>query len=271
MLRQLRQESGYTIKDAAEWLGMGESGVSKIEKARSVIKAQTIRALGQFYDVDPAKLDYLLRLANEANQRGWWAAYRDTVPEWFRTFVSLEADALDLWNYEAEHVPGLLQTPGYARELLKANRPDLSEDEVERQVRVRQERQTQVNGDDPQRLHFYVNEAVIRRPTADSSIWREQLGFLVKASQLDHVSLRIVPFASGIHPAMAGAFVMMQFPEEDAAAFVYVENERGGIYLEDPGDIHRYTFIVNTLDRQQALSRADSHTMLMETAEANSK
>ncbi|GAB2740186.1 helix-turn-helix transcriptional regulator [Salinifilum aidingensis] len=269
MLRQLRQESGYTLKDAAEWLGMGESGVSKLEKARSVIKAQTIRALGQFYDVDAAKLDYLLRLANEANQRGWWAAYRDTVPEWFRTFVSLEADALDLWNYEAEHVPGLLQTSGYARELLRANRPDLSEDEIERQVRVRQERQTRIDDEEPPRLHFYINEAVIRRPTADPSVWGEQLDFLVKASQLEHVSLRILPFTAGIHPAMAGAFVMMQFPEEDAAAFVYVENERGGIYLEDPGDIHRYTFIVHTLDEQQALSCAESRTMLVEAAEEN--
>ncbi len=54
MLRKLRQDSGRTVNDAAEWLGMGDSAVSKIEKAKSAIKTQTIRALCQLYDVDAA-------------------------------------------------------------------------------------------------------------------------------------------------------------------------------------------------------------------------
>ncbi|GAA4840243.1 helix-turn-helix domain-containing protein [Saccharopolyspora rosea] len=263
MLRQLRQDSGHTLKDAAAWLNMGESAVSKIEKAKTAIKVQTVRALGQLYDVDAAKLDYLLRLASESNERGWWTAYRDTVPEWFRQFVGLEADALDLWNYEAEHVPGLLQTPEYVRALMRSNRPDMSDAEVDRQVKIRRERQARLNGDDPPRLHFYLNEAVIRRPVGGPEVMRDQLHRLIDASRSPHTTLRILPFATGPHPAMSGAFVMMQFPEEDAPAFVYVDNERGAIYQEDPGDIDRYAVVVDVLERL-SLSPDDSRGMLAE-------
>ncbi|WP_190816986.1 helix-turn-helix domain-containing protein [Saccharopolyspora pogona] len=265
MLRQLRHESGKTVKDAAAWLGMGESNVSKIEKAKQTIKAQTVRALCQLYDVDASKVDYLLKLAAEASQRGWWTAYRDTVPEWFRQFVGLEADALDLWNYEAEHVPGLLQTEGYVRALLRANRADMRDDEVHRQVHLRRERQQRLDGGQPPRLHFFLNEAVIRRPVGGPEVMAEQYAHLIKCSKLDHIELRIVPFSAGSHPAMLGSFVMMQFPEEDAPAFVYVEHERGAIYQEDPGDIDRYTVIVAELDRL-SLSPDDSREMLKEAA-----
>lgn len=263
MLKQLRRESGKTIKDAASWLGMGESNMSKIEGAKQQIKAQTVRALGQLYDVDASKVDYLLKLANEANERGWWTAYRDTVPDWFRQFVGLEADALDLWNYETELVPGLLQTPAYVRAITKAARPTASDDDLERSVRLRRERQARIDGDQPPRLHFFVNEAVIRRPVGSPEDWTAQLAHLLETSKLAHITLRVLPFSAGQHAAMLGSFVMMKFPEEDSPAFVYLEHDRGAIYQEDPGDIERYTVQVDELDRL-SLSPADSREMLSE-------
>ena len=144
MLRELRVRSGKTVKDAASWLGMSESNVSKIEKARQAIKPPTVRALCQLYDVDSSKVDYLLRLAGESNQRGWWAAYRATVPDWFRKFLGLEADALEIWNYEAELVPGLLQTPEYVRAMTSAGRPGASEEDLAQSVELRLERQARI-------------------------------------------------------------------------------------------------------------------------------
>ncbi|MEY8040281.1 helix-turn-helix domain-containing protein [Saccharopolyspora cebuensis] len=266
MLRQLRQDSGKTTRDVAEWLDIGDSAVSKIEKARTTIKAQTIRALCQLYDTDASTTDTLLRIAKESNERGWWAAYRDTLPEWARQLVGLEADALHLWNYEAEFIPGLLQTPAYVRALMRANRPDMAEGDIERQVTLRRERQERLGGSQPPCLHFFLNEAVIRRPIGDSAVFREQLAHLVEASKLDHITLRIVPFSAGPHPAISGSFVMMQFPDEDAPAFAFVENLRGAVYQEDPGDIERYTVVVDALDRL-SLSSEDTREMLVKTVD----
>lgn len=263
MLRQLRHDSGHTIADAAAWLGMGESNMSKIESARVQIKVQTVRALCQLYDVDESKIGYLVQLVGESNERGWWTAYRNTVPDWFRQFVGLEADALDLWNYEAELVPGLLQTPNYVRAVTTAGQPNVTESDLAQSVELRRGRQDRIDGDHPPRLHFYISEAVIRRPLGDRDAWQEQIDHLVESSKLDHINLRVVPFSVGLHPGMLGSFVMMQFPEEEAPAFVYVEHERGATYQEDPGDTDRYSAIIVELDRL-ALGPEDSRVMLVE-------
>ncbi|MFI0468671.1 helix-turn-helix domain-containing protein [Saccharopolyspora sp. 5N102] len=265
MLRQLRQDSGKTVKDAAAWLGMGESNVSKIEKAKQAIKVQTVRALCQLYDVDESKAGYLAKLAEESNQRGWWSQYRETVPDWFRQFIGLEADAADIWNYEAEFIPGLLQTAGYVRALFRATRPGMSDDEIERQVTLRRERQERIDGNHPPRLHFFLNEAMIRRPVGDVDTIREQFERLIEASKAGHIILRILPFSAGPHPAMTGSFAMMRFPEEDAPAFVYIEHERGASYQEEPGDTERFAVIVAELERL-SLSPEESREMLSEAA-----
>ncbi len=265
MLRQLRQESRKTVKDAADWLSMGESNISKIEKSKQTVKAPTIRALCQLYDVDASKTDYLLRLAGEASQRGWWTAYRDTVPEWFRQYVGLESDALDYWSYETEYVPGLLQTSEYVAAMTRAALPGATDAEVERPVQLRRDRQERLNGGSPPRLHLYINEAVVRRSVGGPDVMREQLDYMIECSKLDHVFLRVLPFSAGAHPAMSGAFVLMQFPEEESPAFAYIENERGAVYQEDPGDIDRYTVMVNWLD-ELALSEDASRDMLADVS-----
>ncbi|MDR7303022.1 helix-turn-helix domain-containing protein [Haloactinomyces albus] len=266
MLRQLRVSADRTRKDAAEWLEIGEPTLSKIELGRQAIKGPHVRLLCQLYDVDAGTLDNLLRLAKEAGQRGWWTAYRDTVPDWFRYFVGLEGDAADLWNYESEFVPGLLQTSAYVEAIGRGARPDISDADVARSVELRRERQSRIDGETPPRLHFYLNEAVLRRRVGSADVMREQLEHLYASSELEHITLRVVPFSAGAHPAMSGSFVLMRFPDEDSPAFAYLENERGAIYQEDPGDIARYSLMVEQLGGM-ALDAEESRAMLKRLSE----
>lgn len=261
MLRQLRVDAGVSRRDAADWLELTEQTLSKIELGRQAIKGTLVRLACQRYDVDAGTLDNLLRLAREANQRGWWTAYRDTVPTWFLQFVGLEGDAADIWTYESEFVPGLLQTAGYVEAITRASRPDIDESELERVVTLRRERQSRLDGGSPPRLHFYLNEAVLHRAVGSRDVMRDQLAHLVEASRLEHITLRVVPFSAGAHAAMMGSFVMMQFPDEDSPAFAYVENDRGALYQEDPGDIARYSLMVEQLDTM-ALGEEESRAML---------
>ncbi len=261
MLRQLRIDAGVSRRDAADWLELTEQTLSKIELGRQAIKGTLVRLACQRYDVDAGTLDTLLRLSREANQRGWWSAYRDTVPGWFLQFVGLEGDAVDLWDYESNFVPGLLQTPAYAEAITRASRPEIDESELERVVTLRRERQSRLDGGHPPRLHCYLDEAVLRRAVGSSDVMHEQLDYLVDASRLEHITLRVVPFSAGAHAAMMGSFVMMQFPDEDSPAFAYVENDRGALYQEDPGDIARYSLMVEQLDKM-ALDEDQTRAML---------
>ena len=264
-LRQLREDAGRSRKDAAEWLEIGEPTISKIELGRQAIKGPNVRVLCQLYDVDASRADYLLRLAGEANQRGWWTAYRDTVPDWFRQFVGLEGDAEVMWEYQAEYVPGLLQTSAYVDAITRVLEPSYSDDMVARRVELREKRQAEIDGGEPPAMRVFLNEAVLRRCVGGPDVMRDQLDYLVEISKRQHITLRVVPFSAGAHAAMDGSFVMMQFPEEESPAFTYVENRRGGVYQEDPGDIAAYTVIVDQL-AEPALSEADTRVLLDEVA-----
>ncbi|MBE9376114.1 helix-turn-helix domain-containing protein [Saccharopolyspora sp. HNM0983] len=265
MLRQIRQSAGKSREEAAGWLEITVQTLSKVELGRQAIKGPHVRLLCQLYGTDAGTMDNMLRLAQEANQRGWWTSYRDTVPEWFRQFVGFECDASTLWEYQAEFVPGLLQTPAYAEAITRAARPDIGDTELARVVQVRRERQEQFNAGDPAELNAFLNEAILRRVVGSAETMREQLDHLSAASKWDHVSLRVVPFSAGAHAAMAASFVLMQFPEEEAPAFAYLENDRGAVYQEDPGDVERYTVMIEQLDGLAA-SADDSRVMLDKAA-----
>ncbi|MBQ6643418.1 MAG: helix-turn-helix domain-containing protein [Saccharopolyspora sp.] len=261
----MRENAGKTRKDAADWLEVGEPTVSKIELGRQAIKAPNVRLLCQLYDVDAGTGESLLRLAREANQRGWWTAYRDTLPKWFRQFVGLEGDAVEFWEYQSEFVPGLLQTRSYIEAITTASRPDIGDDELAKVVRVRRERQALLEGAEPPRLNVYLNEAVLRRVVGGPQVMREQLDQLVAASREDRTRVRVVPFSAGAHAAMASSFVLMQFPDDDSPAFAYIENDRGAVYQEDPGDIDRYTVMLDQL-AEVSMGVAESRAALDEAA-----
>lgn len=266
MLRQLRNYAAVSRKDAAEWLGVTDQNMSKIELGKSAIKDGTVRSLCQLYDVEANDLDTLLRLARESTQRGWWSAYRDTLPDWARQLVGQEGDAQDFWSYEAELVPGLLQTAGYVAAINEALDPEMSDEQIARAQELRRERQERLDDEEPPRLHFYLNEAVLRRVVGSPAVMAEQLRYLVEASRLEHVSLRVLPFTVGAHAAMMGSFVLIQFPEEDSPAFAYVENDRGATYQENSGDLDRYTVMVEMLDKS-ALDEHESRALIEQQAE----
>src|SRR5215472_12412929 len=105
----------------------------------------------------------MLSLARESRQRGWWQQYGETLPEWFATYVGLEAEASAISTYRAEIVPGLLQTQRYATALHRAESINATEEEIERHVALRMERQARLTEPDAPQLWVVLNEAVLRR------------------------------------------------------------------------------------------------------------
>jgi transcriptional regulator with XRE-family HTH domain len=188
-LRRLRESAGKTITEAAQWVGIKPPTISKIENGRQAIRPTNVRLLLQLYGIGAPEADTLIRLAAEANQRGWWASYGDTVPDWFRNFVGLEADASEINGYDSELVPGQLQTTEYAEAVILAAHPHTTRDELKRLVSFRHERQERLAGNTPPRLHFVLNEAVLRRPVGSAAAFRKQLDHLAEMTKLTHVEL----------------------------------------------------------------------------------
>lgn len=108
---------------AAERSGLSRATISRIESAKQTILPRTVRLLCQTYGVGVPLIDHLTKLAAESDDRGWHLAYSDTVPNWFERFVGEEAEATEISTYEAEFVPGLLQTADYWWGHLRCEQP----------------------------------------------------------------------------------------------------------------------------------------------------
>ncbi len=267
-LRHHREAASLTIDEVAERLEWSTAKISRIENARVSVLPRDVKFLLRTYGLSESDdaWEVLLTLARESRQKGWWQQYGEAVPDWFEVFVGLEAEAATIWGYDAEFVPGILQTEEYARAVHRAQLITATEDEIDRLVRVRMARQELLTSDDAAQVWLVLNEAVIRRVVGSPQIMREQLGRLIDASKLPNVTLQVVPFTAGAHPAMDGSFSLLAFPEPSDPNIVYIEYHTGALYLEKRADVTRYSLMFDHL-RAAALSVDASRDNMARVAE----
>jgi transcriptional regulator with XRE-family HTH domain len=247
-LRRLRAEAGLTREEAAEAIRASEWKIHRLENGQVGFKERDIiDLLGRYGVSDPAEVADFLALAREANAPGWWQHYGDVLPQWFRTYVDLESAASLIRTYEGQFVPGLLQTDGYMRAVVQGAHLEESAEEVGRRVRLRMARQVLLTRQDPPRLWAVVDEAALRRPVGGREVMRGQLERLVEATKLPNITLQILPFNSGAHAAMAGAFSVLRFPDRELPDVVYLEHLTSALYLDKRDEVERYMNVMEVL------------------------
>ncbi|MGC9497491.1 helix-turn-helix domain-containing protein [Streptomyces sp. WG7] len=258
-LEELRTRAGLTFEQAGEAIGVSHSTIRRLEAAKVArLRLPDVEKLLQVYGVrDQQEIDTFLKAAREANKRGWWHTYRDVMPDWFAAYLSLEQAALHIRAYEPEFVHGLLQTPAYARALLSAGNPHASSVDTERRVALRMRRQEILTRPSPPRLWVVMDETVLRWPVGGSEVMRQQVDHLIEVDRLPHVTLQIMPFASGPHPAMrAGAFHLFRFRAPELPDIVYLSGLVGAVYLDKGDDVVVYREALDRLGAQAAPARS---------------
>lgn len=238
-LRRLREEAGKTQEEVQEWTNVPATTISRMEHGKRRVPVTFLKAVLPLYGIGSPQAEALDKLARESNQRGWWAAYGDTVPPWFANFLGMETAADELWTYESEYVPGILQTSRYT-EATRAAMGDVEPSEgAEKLVAIRSARQRRLSGDKPMILRAIMNEAVLRREVGGPEVMREQLAYLAEAAARPNITLQVLPFAAGAHPGMLGPFTALRFPQEPLNT-IYIELDGGAVYWEKPASIERY-------------------------------
>lgn len=247
-LRQLREAKGLTRAAAGYTIRASESKMSRLELGRVSFKERDIRDLLMLYGVeDPDQRDALLSLAKQANQPAWWHRYSDILPSWFQTYVGLEETATLIRTYEGHIVPGLLQTEDYARAVMFAGLPGEPDEEVERWLRLRMDRQGLLTRSDPPRLWAVVDEAALWRPVGGPEVMRAQLEHLIAATKLPNVTLQVVPFRAGAHAALGQPFVVLRFADPDLPDMVYLEQFTSGLWLDKREEVDSYAQVMDRL------------------------
>src|SRR5207248_3905882 len=103
-LRRHREAANKTVRDIAGYAGLQPGTISKIERGQQAILPRNVRLILQACGVGAPTMDTLIRMAEESDERGWWAGFSDTIPDWFATYVDLESDAEEIWTYTSELV-----------------------------------------------------------------------------------------------------------------------------------------------------------------------
>ncbi|MEV5958051.1 helix-turn-helix transcriptional regulator [Streptomyces sp. NPDC051987] len=260
-LRALRTGAGLTSGEAARLVGWHQSKVSRIETGASGVKPADVRLLLDAYGVSEGQLrELLLVLAGSEDTTGrhhWWHAYRGVLPPAYRDFISLESQASAMRTLETLVVPGLLQTPEYARAVTRAAVDGSDDEALDTLVEVRLARQDVLHNDPPLELNAVLDEAVLRREVGGPGVMARQLTRLVEAARLPQVQLQVLPFAAGAHIGITGPFVIFSFPSTSDLDVVVIDQLTSSLYLERKEDLQAYTEAFDTL-RIHALSPEDS-------------
>ncbi|OEV06393.1 XRE family transcriptional regulator [Streptomyces nanshensis] len=235
-LRDLREAAGYSFAEAAGALSVNTTTVRRMEKAEVGLKPPYVEKLLKTYGIPENEITAFLELVDEANRPGWWHGFRDVLPSWFSLYVSLEGEASLIRAYEPHCVHGLLQTEEYARALLRTGFPNASDEELGRRVALRMERQELLRREDAPRLWVLLEEQVLRRHVGGPHVMRAQLDRLAEAAALPHVTVQIIPYASGPHPAMFGPFQLFRFEIPELPDIVYTESLSGAVYHDERRD-----------------------------------
>ncbi|MFD6025404.1 helix-turn-helix domain-containing protein [Streptomyces griseoluteus] len=238
-IKLLREQGGLTQAQLGERVGYGEAQIAAVEQGRRIPKPDLIDAVDRVLGA-----------------RGVLVAMKEEVakaryPSFFRRYVQLEAEAVELHAYMNHVVKGLLQTEECARAVFRMWRPLLDEEAIEQGVSARMERQKLFGRRPTPLLSFVIDEHVLRRPLGGPEVQRGQLEQLLLYGHQRNVELQVMPMDREEHAGLSGPFTL-----------IHCQNQRRMAYMEVQGfsTLHTDPKRVSPLEATYGVLRAQALT-----------
>jgi transcriptional regulator with XRE-family HTH domain len=266
-LRTARLDKGLTQEQVAKAMEWSLSKMNRIEKAKTGISANDLKALLPLYGVtDEERKEGLLTLARGARQPPRWRRYSDVAPVTLLELIDYESAATAVSQFEPMFVPGIMQTEEYALAVLRIfYGEDSAAERVPALVDLRTRRRDLLDGEGAPKFSFLLDESVIRRLAGSRAIMSRQLTRMVDLADLANVTIQVVPFTAGPAPGMRGPFKVVEFDDSPDENVVFLEGPRGDVISDDPEETRSYleTFARIT---QMALEPSESVSLLRKAA-----
>ncbi len=247
-LALFRKASGLTQRELGERVSLDEETVASIEQGRRPLKSDLADELDRLLGTKGALSVALENLPE-----------RERFPVWAADYMDLEREAIAISWYENHLVPGVLQTEAYARALFGCRVPYLDEDEIERRVNDRLERQELLRRTPPMVLSFVVSQTVLMERLGGDEVYARQLDHLRACADLPGLMLQVMPFGRHTHTGLAGPFLVLETTENDLIG--YVESQRGSQLFCEPDEVsilsQKYAML-----RTQALNTEETTALL---------
>ncbi len=247
-LRRLRSQKGITLRQLGERMGWDWSLFGKMEKGDTIGSPEVAEALDGFYGT-PGLLLAMWELA---------AGDKSQFREQYRRYMALEAEAVSLWHFAVSVLPGLLQTPEYARDVLSAG--GLKGPDLDQQVEARMGRRELLEGEDAPPFRTILSEAVLRTPLEEAGEWREQLEYVAQVAERPNVTLQVLPLKAGLHGLTNATVMFLRLM--DARTVAYTEHGYGGDLIEAHAPVERLQRAYDAM-RDLALSPVESQKFVL--------
>ncbi|MFF4036852.1 Scr1 family TA system antitoxin-like transcriptional regulator [Streptomyces sp. NPDC001816] len=246
--KAFRKRAGYTQEQYAPLVGYQPATIASIEQGRRFPPRAFVERAEKVLDAFGVLREVYKHATREKG-----------LASWFRQWAELEEQAISLYTWENRFVPGLLQTEAYARTLFSERIPMFGDSEIEAQVSARLERQSLLKDRPNTLFSFIVEEHVLRRLTGGADVMREQIEYILEATEPRNVEFQVMPMSRGFHAGLNGPVQLLETPENEW--FAYSEGQENGQFIVKPNTISvlhmRYAKL-----RSQALTPEDTRSLL---------
>ncbi|MEV7094341.1 Scr1 family TA system antitoxin-like transcriptional regulator [Amycolatopsis sp. NPDC051045] len=260
-LREVREARNFGLRELARALEVDPRLLSQWELGVRVPPIEEVARILGYLRVDRAVTNRILSLTQHVKDPNWLDANPSDLPAALTAVIQCERSASLITNWSPLVIPGLLQTPDYARALLAAS--EIRVEDVDARLVARLKRQRILSGDEPARLKAIVSERAIREVVGDPNIMSDQIDHLLGLAVTSNISVRIVPADVGYHPGKGDMFALYEFSSE--SPIVLLEHHHASAFINEPGAVAGYRKLVKLLSGK-ALSEEASRALLQEMA-----
>ncbi|SOB85190.1 helix-turn-helix domain-containing protein [Streptomyces sp. 1331.2] len=253
-LRNWRLDNNKTLADATAGLkGWNPARLSRIERAHQQISAADLKTLLDHYGLEGQEREDFEVLLNDRPTKRWWRGldFADSITAAFAEYLDLEADASHISEYFPAAFPGLLQTEGYATEMIAASLSAPNDEQIEAATELRIRRQRRLTDSHPVNFDAYFGEVALL-VAGDRQVLADQIRHVIKVAQYPNVSVRMVPLSAGRPGILASGVVLMRFPGEPEGGFVFIEAVGGMLPRRTGRDVRR---------AERAIARVERHAL----------
>ncbi|MEU4579991.1 helix-turn-helix transcriptional regulator [Nonomuraea sp. NPDC023979] len=231
-LRRLREAQGWSLDAFGTRVGYSGTMIGYFERAKRPVPEKFVTSAEETLGLKGE----LVALWKEIDPK--------TAPRWFRQWPKIESAAVSIRTWEPLVVPGLMQTPEYARVLLSAE-PGAAKEQVEELVQTRLQRQSIFQGASPPMYAAVIDEGVLRRPIGGKSVMKAQLEHLIALMDHPKITLQVVPTEVGATPGLLGGFAIAQLPSGPDAA--YLESASNGQVTDRVDEVRAISLRYDTI------------------------
>ena len=248
-LQRLRTERGMTCAQVGAAIGVSASTISRIETGRRPASSEDVASILTALKITGVERERLMEQSHRQND----PELVETTTEQSRSFRHFETRAISITNFELFLMPGLAQTPDYARAVIAATQIDATDKVIEERVGRRMARQAILVRRDPPKLHWIVTELGLRQPIGGRPTMARQVRQLADFATRPNITINVIPASVVEHPGLMGSFVTFEFTGDPT--IVFVEDRTTGLFLDDPDKVDLYRLTVEKLTAAAADSR----------------